>query len=85
MFFFWCHVRHINPIKIHPEKITQKDKELANDLDYDEIEFPLLKEDFNKIEIKNNICINAFFHENKLNFQSTFLIRDLKIQLIFCL
>ena len=24
--FLWCHVRHINPVKIHPERITQEDK-----------------------------------------------------------
>ena len=24
--FLWCHVRHINPVKVHPERITQKDK-----------------------------------------------------------
>ena len=26
--FLWCHVRHINPVKIHLEKITKKDKNL---------------------------------------------------------
>ena len=24
--FLWCHVRHINPVKIHPERITREDK-----------------------------------------------------------
>ena len=57
--FLWCHVRHINSIKIHPERITQKDEELANDLNYDEIKFPVDKEDYSKIEKKNNICINV--------------------------
>ena len=33
---------HFNLIKIHPERIKQKDKRLANDLDYDGIEFPVL-------------------------------------------
>ena len=47
--FLWCHVRHINPIKIHPERIRQNDKGLANDLDYDGNEFPAWKEDFSKI------------------------------------
>ena len=37
--FLWCHVRHINPAKDHPERITQEDKKLANDLDYYKIEF----------------------------------------------
>ena len=37
----------------------QKDKELANDLDYDGIEFLVSKTFFSKIEMKNNICINV--------------------------
>ena len=24
--FLWCHVRHTNPVKIHPERITKKNK-----------------------------------------------------------
>ena len=24
--FLWCHVRHANPLKEHPERITKKDK-----------------------------------------------------------
>ena len=39
--FLWCHVRHINPTKIHPERITRKDKELLSDLNYDGVEFPV--------------------------------------------
>ena len=31
--FLWCHDRHINPIKMHPERITQTNKELVSDLD----------------------------------------------------
>ena len=65
--FLWCHVRYISPIKIYLERITQKDKEMGN-LDYDGIEFPVRKEHFSKIEIKNNICINVFCYENKLTF-----------------
>ena len=37
---------------MHPERITQKDKELTNDLHYDEIKLPVDKEDFSKIEKK---------------------------------
>ena len=22
----WCHIRHLNPLKIHPERITKVDK-----------------------------------------------------------
>ena len=39
---------------------------MFNDLDYEGIEFPVSKKDFNKIEKKNNICINVFCHENNL-------------------
>ena len=58
----------INPIKIHPERVKQKYKGLSNDLDHDGIKFPVDKKDFSKIEMKNNICINAFCCENKLIF-----------------
>ena len=50
--FFWCHVRHINPVKTHPERITREDKKLANDLDYEGLEFPVGKKNFSKIEKK---------------------------------
>ena len=53
--FLWCHVRHISPVKIHPERITREDKKLANDLDYDRVGFPVPEKDISKIEIKNNI------------------------------
>ena len=66
--FLWCHVRHINPSKEHPERIKKADKKIAEELDYDGIEFPVQEKDFNKIEVKNNICINVFGYENRLVF-----------------
>ena len=39
--FLWCHVRHTNPTKMHPERITQNDKILVNDLDYGGVGFPV--------------------------------------------
>ena len=65
-YFLRCHVRLINLVKLHPERITQNDKKLANDLDYDRVGFHVREKDFSKIETKNNICINAFCYENKL-------------------
>ena len=64
----WCYVRHVHPVKIHPERITGKDKKFANDLDYDGVEYPVREKDFSKIETKNNICVNVFCYENKLTF-----------------
>ena len=62
--FLWCHVRHINSVKIHPGSITQNDKKLVNDLNY----FPIREKDFSKIETKSNICINVYCYENKVTF-----------------
>ena len=67
-YFLWCHVRHINPAKVYPQRITPKDKNRANDLDYVRVEFAVREKDFRKIEKKNNICINVFCYENKLVF-----------------
>ena len=68
-FFLQCYVRHINPIKIHPEKISRKDKKLVNKLIYDGAEFPVREKKFGKIEKKkNNICINVFCYEHGLTF-----------------
>ena len=80
--FFWYHIRHTNSVKIHPGIITQKDKELANDLNYDRIKFSIDKKGFSKIEKKSNICINVFFMKIMYPFQSTFHIKSLKIQWI---
>ena len=67
--FLCCHVRHINPLKRHPERILKIDKKIAcNLLNYDEIEFPVEEKDFKKIEVQNNICINVFGYENELVF-----------------
>ena len=33
--FLWCQIRHLNPLKIHPERITKVDKKIINDLVYD--------------------------------------------------
>ena len=41
---------------------------MAEKLNYNEIEFPMQEQDFNKNEVKSNICINVFGYENKLVF-----------------
>ena len=59
----WCHIRHLNPSKIHSTKV---DKDITNDLDYEGIKFPVSKRDYCKIEKKNNICIDVFSYGNSL-------------------
>ena len=57
-----CHIRHLNPLKIHPERITKAYKRMINDLNYVDIKF-LSKKGYSKIEQKNSICINVFRYE----------------------
>ena len=56
-------------MKIHPERITQKDKDLVKNLNYERIKFAMLEKDFSKIEMKSSICINIFCNEDKLTFR----------------
>ena len=37
--FLWCHVRHINPSKEHPERIKKTDKKLLKNLIMMELSF----------------------------------------------
>ena len=37
--FLWCHVKHINPSKEHPERIKQTDKKVVQKPDYNGIEY----------------------------------------------
>ena len=65
-FILWSHIRHLNPLKTHPERIIKADKNIINDLDYECIEFLVSKKYFSKIELKNNFWINVFCYENNL-------------------
>ena len=31
--FFWCHIRHLNPLKTHPERIAKADRHMVNGLE----------------------------------------------------
>ena len=66
--FLWGHIRHLNPLKKHPERITIAEIKMVDDLDYEYIEFPVSKEDYCKIEQKDNVCINVFPYENELTY-----------------
>ena len=66
--FLWCHIRHLNLVERNPRRITKKDKEMINKLDYERIKFPVSKKDFCKIERQNNICINALCFKSGLTY-----------------
>ena len=55
--FLWCHIRHLNLLKIHPERTTKADKNMVNDLDYEGIKFPVSKKHFGKIKTKILACV----------------------------
>ena len=58
---------------------------LACNLNYDKIKFSVEEKDFEKIEIKNKICINVFCYENEMVFPIHVLIKNLKTLTIYCL
>ena len=62
--FFAVILACLNPLKIHPG--TKLDKNMINDLDYEEIKFPLSKKDYCRIKGQNNICTNVLCYENNL-------------------
>ena len=61
-----AYIRYLIPLKIHSERIRKGYKNVINDLDYEDIDFPVSKKDYCKIEQKNNIYINVFCYENDL-------------------
>ena len=60
--FLWCHVRHLNPVKKDPQRITQKDRAVAKTLDYTGVTFPVTLRERDKIEKGNKININAYIY-----------------------
>ena len=66
--FLWCHVRHLNCDGVKLCRITKKDKEIAESLNYSGIDFPVSKKDYGKISVLNKININIFCYENKVIF-----------------
>ena len=55
--FLWCHVRRTNSVKIHPERITWEDKNVANDLSNG---FPVREKDISKIEKRTTFALTCF-------------------------
>ena len=64
--FLWCHVRHLKSKGKNLWRISGKDKEISEKLNYDGIEFPVNKKDYSKIEVMNKINVNVFSYEEKI-------------------
>ena len=69
----WCHVRHLNCADKNLKKITKKDKEIAGELNYNDVDFPVSKKDYGRIQMMNRINISAFCYENKSFLPSLFI------------
>ena len=76
--FLWFHIKHTNPVKIYPERITQEDKKRANNLNYDRIGFPVREKDFSKIEKRTIFALTCFVMKIRWFFQFNFQIKNLK-------
>ena len=61
----WSLVRHLNPRKVHPERITKSDREFAKRLDFRGITFPATVNQINIIEKQNKININLFGYDTE--------------------
>ena len=61
--FLWCHNRYLNPLKVHPERITKADRETVKRLDYTGVTFPVTLSDMKRIEEQNKININVFGYD----------------------
>ena len=73
IFFLWWHIRYLNPLKIHSERIVKAYRRMVNDLDYKSIEYPICKNYIDKIEKKYNICINVFCYEKKIGLSCSYV------------
>ena len=63
--FLWCHARHLNLDGVKLNRITKKDKEIVEGLNYSSVDFPVSKRNYGKIEVLNSICVNVLCYENK--------------------
>ena len=48
--FKWCLIRYLNAVNHHPAKIRKVDKLFADELDLEDIKFPVKVKDVHKIE-----------------------------------
>ena len=64
--FLCCHIKHLNPLKTHPERIAKADSQMVDSLDYGYFKFPVSKKNYGRIEKKKSICINVFCFEDGL-------------------
>ena len=70
--FLWFHVRCINSVKIHPERITRNDRKIAKSI-------------LARLKQKIAFALMCFGMKTSWFFQFTFQIKNLKTQWIYYL
>ena len=66
--FLWCLVKQLNCNGIKLSRITKKEKEISESLNYNGVKFPVSKKDYCKISVMNKTNINVFCYEDKVIF-----------------
>ena len=77
--FSLCHIRHLNPLKSHNERITLKDKELVKTLDYSGVTFPVSIKDMKTIERQNKIVLTSSDIQTKILILSESPLKNMRI------
>ena len=80
--FLWCHVRHINPVKIHPEELHGKIKNLLMILIMIELNFLCEKKILARLKKRTIFALTCFDMKTDRLFQFTFQIKNLKTRWI---
>ena len=83
--FLWCHVRHINPVKIHPERITREEKNLSMILIMMKLNFLCEKKILARLKQKATFALMCIVTKTNWLFQFAFQIKNLKTWWICCL
>ena len=68
----WCYQRHLYPRKVHPERITLEDRELAKEIDISGITWPITRNQLSRFEKQNNV--NIFVYGYSTEYKAPYLI-----------
>ena len=68
--FKWCLIRYLNAVNHHPAKIRKVDKLFADELDLEDIKFPVKVKDVHKIEKRILLALVLLVMKAKKNLVS---------------
>ena len=72
--FRWSLVRYFSLLK-NPAIIRNVDKKFAKQLNYKNVNFPVYKKEYSKIEKQNNISISMFSYQ-KIKHYTVFILQN---------